>query len=620
MLNLEPKAAIGFSVARGLSDTALLRWNRVHEKVLGLFPWLQITEIEVGATIVRLWSHFSPNASMYKTNSGETLILAGSPFGRHSWDEVTMQLARRDPREFVLPWEGRCVLLRVSSNGEEWDLWNDWAASVPVFYASWGQGGVASTLEPVVVESAGLNSTQFSKRGLVELLLLGHLLDTDTLYEPMHVLPPDSYALWQHGKIADIQRLWTVQASDSHYSVDRSALLEEMHALTIRAISESLTSEHEPVLLPLSSGMDSRLIACVAADLGVWIEAYSYGEKTWAEALWASQVAKTLGIPWQRVALGVDFNANFIRPWLDWFGSSQHAHGMYQFPLLKCIEGRGGLVPHGFYGNNMGGGNHPNDCMFQQDKGLLDRYLGYITFWDQESLIQLLDFDPRPYYIEMDALLQNQVSLVSDWDEYQQMNAIDMWNRQARMIFYQPEMYSYFGLERSPYMHRDYARFCMSLPPALLWKRKLQLEMLARYWPHVSQIGGSFRDRQGLDRRWHSVRSLVAMRLPRSVRPLTGITESNMSHVDCATARRWDNFFPVSHDLSDLGPLRARPILDAAERAMSGNLVDLKCIVGVIAAQPHRLRNVLVEDPRLKNIIKLMAVQPVVFRLLNEKR
>jgi len=590
MTKLLANAAVGFSVAYGLTPSALARWRNAHEHVLGLFPWLNSIEMQMGETIWRLWSHGTPSESICHTQSAGVLLLSGSPLGKQSWTDITQQMVMSGDMEFSLPCDGRCVLMQISADGQHWDLWNDWAAALTVFHASQSCGSVVSTLETIVVQTTDLSPDRFSKRGLVELLLLGQFLGTDTLYEPMEVVKPDSHVIWQQGKLKTSKRLWTVQASDAHYSTSRPILLDTLHDLTCQAVSGALASEESPILLPLSSGMDSRLIACVAAENHLQVEAFSYGSKEWAEVYFARQIAEAFKFPGHNVDLGVNYRADFVRNWLDWFGSSLHAHGMYQFPFLKCIEGRGGMIPNGFYGNNMAGGDHPNDCLFQKDKNLLDRFCGYSTYWDKQALKQLLDFDPGPCYVEMNDLLQEQVMLVSDWPEYQQMNAIDMWNRQARFISYQPTMYSYFGYERSPFMHRGYARFCMSLPPELLRKRSLQIEMLDRYWPQISKIGGTFRPLHGTERIWHGIRYRVAIRLPRMLRPLMGVTWLNNSDPDCATTRKWENFFPVSPTQASIGPLISRPITEAAQRAISG-------------------------DP--KELAKVVAVQPVLFRLLH---
>jgi hypothetical protein len=152
-------------------------------------------------------------------------------------------------------------------------------------------------------------------------------------------------------------------------------------------------------------------------------------------------------------------------------------------------------------------------------------------------------------------------------------------------------MYSYFGIDRSPFMHRDYARFCMSLPAELLHKRRLQIEMLEEYWPASSKIGGTFRLPRGMKRIWHSARYHIAEVLPRSLRPLVGVTWLNKMDVDCTRAKGWESFFPITRSLKDTGPFRSDAIVKAAERAIGGSRTDLA---------------------------KIKAAQPVISRLLSE--
>jgi len=49
---------------------------------------------------------------------------------------------------------------------------------------------------------------------------------------------------------------------------------------------------------------------------------------------------------------------------------------MYQFPFLKEIENKLPIIPNGFFGNNMAGGNRLNSYLFDKDKGLFERFCG----------------------------------------------------------------------------------------------------------------------------------------------------------------------------------------------------------------------------------------------------
>jgi hypothetical protein len=585
---------VGFSIARGLSTYQLQRWDKAHEAVFTLFPHLHHSELTIGASVLCVWSHFDPNISITKTQGGDVLILAGSPL--NNCDSRQLESLLCNPPVFAnstrLPLEGRVLVARISTDGKEWQLWNDWVGSIPVFLSKLDTVELISTLEPVALCGTDLSSSHLNRRGLVELLLLGQFIGSDTLYKPMTTLEPDSHLLWKMGEVSQRVYLQSIKSERLDSSIKNSLIAEKLYEITRQVVIQSLNNQSVPISLPLSSGMDSRLIACIAAEAKLPVEAYTYGPLEWAEVQDAHDVAKVLGIPWHHIELDTSYLATFIRPWLTLFGSSLHAHGMYQFPYVMGQMNKGTLIPNGFLGNNMAGGNHPNDCMFDHDKGLLERYCGYGTFWGCESLPSLLDFDPTPYYEEIEALLQAQVLTVAHWSDYQQMNFIDMWNRQARWISYQPVMYGYAGFECSPFMHRDYASFCMSLSSDLLVKRKLQIEMLTRYWPIAGRVKSTFVPLTGWERKWHGIRYMVASKLPKSLRPLLGSTYVNNMALDCVASQGMDCLFPITMNMDAIGPIRRKPLLKAVERCIAGSQKDL---------------------------LKVIAVQPIVFRLLNKE-
>ncbi len=93
------------------------------------------------------------------------------------------------------------------------------------------------------------------------------------------------------------------------------------------------------IILPLSGGYDSRLIALMIKDKKR-IKAFSYGlSKNQAEsfeAVYAQEIARRLNISWRRIELG-EYN-KYIPDWYERFGASTHAHGMYHIEFYKKIR------------------------------------------------------------------------------------------------------------------------------------------------------------------------------------------------------------------------------------------------------------------------------------------
>lgn len=178
-----PKAAVGFYVTTRATPQECQGALEAKQGCLRYFPWLHQQVLDIGASAITTWSHHEPREAVYGSEDGSVFVLVGSPMNQVSWADATNRLARQGDDGFELPWEGRCVLLRISPDGREWTVWNDWVGALPVFHAPLHDGGVASSIEPIVAEAADFRTYHFLLRGIVEMLVHGHFLGTDTLYK-----------------------------------------------------------------------------------------------------------------------------------------------------------------------------------------------------------------------------------------------------------------------------------------------------------------------------------------------------------------------------------------------------------------------------------------------------
>ncbi len=67
-----------------------------------------------------------------------------------------------------------------------------------------------------------------------------------------------------------------------------------------------------------------------------------------------------------------------------------------------------------------------------------------------------------------------------------------MWGRQNHFTYFQSMLSDYYFGVATPYMNREYARFCLSLPRAALDERRLQIDMMRRHYAKVMTIGGTY--------------------------------------------------------------------------------------------------------------------------------
>lgn len=569
------KGAVGFVLHMCLPHNAKDRLTAAQSQALYHFPWLKTSKKVQGDAVVCCWSHYEASQSLYQAQNGTLFVLVGSPMNDVSWPEALQQLSRKEDENFELPWEGRCVLIRISSNGRDWTMWNDWCGSIPVFHTSVRGVPIASSLEPVVVAAAGFTPNDFLTRGLIELLVHGHFLGNDTLYQDMHTLPPDSVSRWEEGRLCGSRRLWTVKPSDTRWDYSWDELAFEMHELTVKSISSAL-HQHEKWLLPLSGGMDSRLIACVAKETGTDIHAYTYGPSRWYEVAYARQLARTLGIQWERVDLGVDYLADYTPMWLDWFGSSLHTHGMYQMPFLQAVGVEDAPILQGFLGDPLAG-NHLYKLM-ESGSTPYQHFCNFSSMWEKQTVAAVLTFNPVNSFSEIADIVQEEFNSLSG-AKYQRLMFLDFWNRQRNFIFYHPMMYEYWNGVSTPYMNREYARFCLSLPRQALEGRRLQRDMLKRFWPEAAMVTATFKELTLTERVKRSLMHRIARWLPysslyRALQKSLPLWPNTMQ-IDCVSARKWESLYPLTPTLLDSLPhdgyLNRDAILETCRKALTGD-------------------------------------------------
>ena len=482
---------VGFSINSGLEPVALKRLLASQNETLTSFMELERKSISLGEVNLELWGHKDVSERIQAMQDGSLFILVGSPHGEVNWSKIQDFLGKIEKTDEVeLPWEGRVILLHISADGKSWRMWNDWMGSIPVFYSEIGHGRVASTLEPVTVAAAGYTPDNFFLPGLVSLLINGHYLSDWTLYNGMKVILPDSVLKWD-GKSFCTNKLWTVQPSQNRWEAGWDDLVDEMHELSHRAISGTLKA-HSKWTLPLSSGLDSRLIAGVAAEIGSDVKTYAWGESDTTDVVYSRQIAQALGFPWKRIDLPRDFLVKHTLQWAKWFGSAMHFHGMYQMAFLDEIRAEPAApVISGYIGDVLAGDSVKDVSAVHSSGKSYQLESDWYSHWTVKELRAHAKFPLE------DALEANAAELRRQIDSlpgvfFQKMQFLELWNRQRHFTSFQSILSDYWRGVANPFMDRAYARFCLSVPRMALDYRRLLSGVFRRYYGRLAVIPGTY--------------------------------------------------------------------------------------------------------------------------------
>lgn len=192
--------------------------------------------------------------------------------------------------------------LAAVAEGPDWTLaLVDKVRGYPLFFAGEGAGLRVSNSARLLREAVGL--TGWDELSLAEFSMANYVTGGATLAAGLSQLQPGEFLLLDRAAGTAERRLYFEFFSPEVLSGSESDRIEELAAATdaiFARTAEDLAGR--PAWLPLSAGLDSRLVAAgLKAHGHDNIQAFSYGPPGNYDARGARRVAEKLGVPWRFV-------------------------------------------------------------------------------------------------------------------------------------------------------------------------------------------------------------------------------------------------------------------------------------------------------------------------------
>jgi len=403
---------------------------------------------------------------------------------------------------------------QVGENSPQWDRFlhvnidpsgltieNDYAGTIPVFYSQKHGALVVSNIEPCVFIGSDSSFDDISYENLYGFLRYSHFIWDETAWKSIYQMLPDCRYRFSHqGTLVQSDYLETVKATDSRAHLSDGQVAKELFELNRTLVERSLADAPE-IVLPLSSGYDSRMIFSVLAndkEFAGRFRCFTYGSSGSIEVESGRRLSNLKRVSWHQVELPCAFlKQRYLRAISDIFGASLHMHGMYQIEFYEELKEKY-LVPSsahltsGFM-TGVPAGQHNGLLQITTAAGRLTDTMNRFAqsrFWSDQELENLPVFSGKHYLEGAEQRFRAAFDRFQG-DLHQKAVMFDVWTRQRNFIGYYPRVFEWLCPVVSPHMCTDYANFFMSLGKEHLWDRRAVELMFLYHYPDIAKVGSN---------------------------------------------------------------------------------------------------------------------------------
>lgn len=267
---------------------------------------------------------------------------------------------------------------------------------------------------------------------------------------------------------------------------DDSTLIDQAIDIYEQLILPEQT-QAEDILLPLSGGFDSRLLACLMKKNGIDFHSITFGTKESTEPFVARKIAKALGVNLQYLEL----KDEYYDYWGDEVtkltgGLSNHRH-CHMYACMNENNIRSKHIVHGFMGDVYAGASQPNSAS-KFSMGSDEAIATYIKKHTEHSWIwqQMSETEKSNVIDDLMAIMSEncEVNLPCHFDEY--LHNVDRQFALIANIFTPIEQ---FGNVMRPFANKNYAVFFNKLPFEYRNNRKLFKQACFKLFPKEFSYG-----------------------------------------------------------------------------------------------------------------------------------
>ena len=293
------------------------------------------------------------------------------------------------------------------------------------------------------------NLNQFNQPSLKDILYSGYTLKNETIFKEVKSMLPGEYMYLDNKKKIskfkwyNFSPKYKVKIKDRNFGEILNNIFNNI----------KLNNLNKKFLIPLSAGVDSRLIVSFMKNLGLNFETFTYGFKRQRDFKIAEDICTKLNVKNHKIIMGsansTVYNQQKFKKFLNFknFGISANNFGDFG-PLSilgKRINKNEFMILNGQSGDFLTGGHLPTNIIstknsFKKNKLLLFNFIlnKHYTLWDNHDANCHLDYLKRvnKYYFKN---CKNYFDLLKSYEIY------EFENRQSKWVIGQQKVYEFLG-------------------------------------------------------------------------------------------------------------------------------------------------------------------------------
>jgi len=381
--------------------------------------------------------------------------------------------------------------------------------SYPIFYVHEGDRFAVSNSARTLKDECSLS--EIDELSLLEFRMAGYVTGRETLYKDLYQLQAGEFIVWDEKDRRLEQNRYYLFYSENVRQEKEGDLIEELDEVTNK-IFYRVTEEAKgaPIWVPLSGGLDSRLVLCKLKQLGYdHLISFSYGPPGNYEAKAAKHVAEKLGVPWhfvpsKRKEAKTFFWSEERKKYWDFADGLHIAPNIHWVDSIKLFLRKGLVSENAIFINGQSGDFVQGEHIPKVDKNEIDiAELCNKIIQKHFSLLKPY-LNERNYVNRVNCKIVKTITScaelnINDYQDFAKYYELWEWQeRQCKRVINGQRIYDFYGLSwELPLWADEYLYYWESIP----LKYKFERYLFRRYL-EKKDFYGLFKKYKPIQSRW----------------------------------------------------------------------------------------------------------------------